>query len=169
MKNKLFIVLLLTIISLPLLGGTNNRLKYKDYIKFQNGLGLTYSNMTGTGICYHRQFNDKYQLKTSNLLYYSNENETESRIYVGTEIDRFFFSSDYIRCYFLTGTAFSFEDDKDKSIQRKLHLGTGVGMEIFSTQHIRINIDIGYQYYHRLDNEKNYVGFGAGIGTRFVY
>lgn len=148
------------------------RLKYDEYAKFKNGLGLCYSNMTGSGITYYRTLNKDFQFKSTNFLYYKrNDEKTDSMIFLGAEVDRFFFKSDYFRSYFLGGVAYSMEEDSsaDDSIDRKWHFGTGIGLEVFSSEHFRINLDLGYQYYHNYTKDKEALGFGFGIGSRFVF
>ncbi|MEA1972705.1 MAG: hypothetical protein U9N34_05365 [Candidatus Cloacimonadota bacterium] len=169
--KKCLTIMFVLIISISLFGENKTRLKYQDYIKFKNGLGLSYSNMTGSGISYYRQFGEKFQIKTTNLFYYSKKDDyTRTIVFIGSEVNNFFYSSDYFRSYFLTGFAYSIDEDtKEDEFDRKIHFGIGLGLEIFSTEHIRLNIDIGYDYDKSIEYNNEKLGLGVGVAARFVY
>ncbi len=152
-----------------------------------NRIGATYSMLSGYGLTYLRQLDDKFSIK-GQLFGFGKYNSDPEEYYnnylvisVGTELQYNLVAYNTNRLYGLVGLNYIFKYDDYTSYvlnENEYNLGLGIGFETFFFSNITLAIDGGY--FGRLnysntdynDGEIDKSGsiiFGLGVGVSLYY
>lgn len=159
-------------------------------------LGVTYSDLSGYGLTYLRELNDRYAIKTQLFLFGSVDDKTSDllMISIGAELQYNIVKNKTNRLYGIGGFQYSyFEDDgysffdfslfrnliKAERINRNYNLGLGFGFETFFFRNLTIAVDCGvYGLIGRNTKKKDgsnsekledVFNFGNGFGITLYY
>ena len=157
-----------------------------------NRVGLTYSILSGYGLTYLRQLDDKFSIKGQLFGFGKYESEPESynenylNLSVGAELQYNLIKHRTNRLYSLLGAYFVYDYNETSgwnsdynSIYKYYNLGLGIGFESMLFSNITVAVDGGYfgQYVKYLSENgssintlrSNDIVFGFGIGVSLYY
>ena len=153
-----------------------------------NRVGVTYSMLSGYGLTYLRQLDDKFSIKEQ-LFSFGKYNSDPEEYYnnylvisVGTELQYNLVAYNTNRVYGLVGVNYYFKYDDYTSYvlnENEYNLGLGIGFETFFFSNITLAIDGGYFGRLNYSNTDYIVGelldksssivFGLGVGVSLYY
>lgn len=153
-----------------------------------NRVGVTYSMLSGYGLTYLRQLDDKFSIK-GQLFGFGKYNSDPEEYYnnylvisVGTELQYNLVAYNTNRVYGLVGVNYYFKYDDYTSYvlnENEYNLGLGIGFETFFFSNITLAIDGGYFGRLNYSNTDYIVGelldksssivFGLGVGVSLYY
>lgn len=166
--------------------------KQEQKILLNNRVGITYSTLSGYGLTYLRQLNDKFSIKGQLFGFgkYETEpefiNENYLVISIGTELQYNLIKYTNNRLYALGGIYYVYDYDENSgwnsdynSTNNYYNIGLGIGFETMLFSNITMAIDGGYfgqyvKYRSEDDNtldilRNNEIVFGFGIGVSLYY
>lgn len=167
----------------------------KEFEWHENRIGFTYSMMSGYGLTYLREFNDKVALKSQLFAYGSiDDEEAYSDNYInfsiGTELQYTLKRFDRTRLYLLAGYYYEYGLEKynygwsgeqtELNEESSNNIGIGFGFEFLAFSNLSFSLDGGYhgRFAKEIDkyedtnviiNESSPIRFGFAMGISAFY
>jgi hypothetical protein len=123
----------------------------------KNKIGVTYSMMTGSGMSYWREINEKFAFKTQIFGYGTTEveNKYDNSIIAsfGLELQFQLNKTERTKLYLLSGAYYSYNNEMNYYYRRKFiddykeylsNFGAGFGFEVLALKNLSFSIDGGY-------------------------
>jgi hypothetical protein len=157
---------------------------------YDNGVGLSYSTISGYGLTFLRRFFNDYSVCLSGMITYNEYmqwsdmsktkvvQDSKNNLYdFGLEIQRDIISSTRTKIYVMIGGYFSTEKNKDQSndkVENIISVGTGFGFELYLGRHFAGTFHFGYKF-QNTDDQGNTPSLrkettvGVGFGALFLF
>lgn len=167
MKRLLLMVLLLT----PLMD-----LGAQEAPQIRHQIGLSSSNISGSGISYQLT-KEPYGLRITGFALYMKDEEDDEDILeynIGLGFQKVIHQTEKTTLYGLIGGNYWYdkeeeEDGSRESIDKHIEVGVGMGIRALFWKHISVNLDAGVAYRDEISGSGKRIGPGGGLGIGYLF